>query len=63
MATSEVLPDESERYLLYGAAADLLERSSELAPTLVVLDDLHWADRPTIQLLRHVVTSCSSFAS
>ena len=59
VAASEVLPDESERYLLYGAAADLLERSSELAPTLVVLDDLHWADRPTIQLLRHIVTSCS----
>jgi DNA-binding SARP family transcriptional activator len=59
VAMSEVLPDDSERYLLYGAAADLLKRSSELAPTLVVLDDLHWADRPTIQLLRHVVTSCS----
>jgi DNA-binding SARP family transcriptional activator len=59
VAVSEVLPDESERYLLYGAATDLLERCSELAPTLVVLDDLHWADRPTIQLLRHVATSCS----
>jgi hypothetical protein len=59
VAVSEVLPDESERYLLYGAAADLLERSAELAPTLVVLDDLHWADRPTIQLLRHIVTTCN----
>lgn len=46
---------ESERYLLFGAVVDILARASALTPVVLVLDDLHWADRPTIQLLRHVV--------
>ena len=48
---------ESERYLLFGAVVDLLARVSALAPIVLVLDDLHWADRPTVQLLRHVVSA------
>ncbi len=58
---STVLPDESERYLLFGAVVDLVNNCSTIAPTLLVLDDLHWADRPTVQLLRHVVTSDSQW--
>ena len=56
VAVSGAVADESERYLLFGAVSDLLVRCSELAPTLLVLDDLHWADRPTLQLVRHVIT-------
>ena len=48
---------DSERYLLFGAVVDLLARVTTLAPVVLVLDDLHWADRPTIQLLCHVVTA------
>jgi predicted ATPase len=48
---------ESERYLLFGAVVDLLARISLVAPVVLVLDDLQWADRPTIQLLRHLVSS------
>ena len=48
---------ESERYLLFGAVVDVLARVSALAPIVLVLDDLHWADRPTIHLLRHVVAA------
>jgi hypothetical protein len=48
---------ESERYLLLGAAVDLLARASELMPLVIVLDDLHWTDLPTLQLLRHVAGS------
>jgi DNA-binding SARP family transcriptional activator len=50
---------ESERYLLFGAVVDLLTRTAALAPVVLVLDDLHWADRPTIQLLRHVVATAT----
>jgi class 3 adenylate cyclase len=47
-------PD-ADRYLLYGAVIDLLARASERNAVVLVLDDLHWADKPTLLLLRHVV--------
>ncbi|HEY0517426.1 MAG TPA: AAA family ATPase [Solirubrobacteraceae bacterium] len=51
---------ETERYLLYAAAAGLLEGAGKQEPLLLILDDLHWADVPTLSLLRHVVTAGSS---
>ncbi len=49
-------PD-SERFVLFGCITDLLARWAADAPLLIVLDDLHWADRSTLQLLRHVATA------
>jgi DNA-binding SARP family transcriptional activator len=46
-------PD-AERWLLYGAVVALLESASSDGPVVILLEDLHWADRPTLQLLRHV---------
>jgi class 3 adenylate cyclase len=51
---------ETERYLLYAAAAGLLEAAGEQKPLLLILDDLQWADGPTLSLLRHVVSSGAS---
>jgi class 3 adenylate cyclase/tetratricopeptide (TPR) repeat protein len=51
---------ETERYLLYAAAAGLLETAGEQKPLLLILDDLQWADGPTLSLLRHVVSSGAS---
>ena len=51
---------ETERYLLYAAVAGLLEGAGEREPLLLILDDLHWADQPTLSLLRHVVTAAAS---
>jgi class 3 adenylate cyclase/tetratricopeptide (TPR) repeat protein len=48
---------ESARYLLFGAVVDLLTRVSDIAPVVLLLDDLHWSDRQTVQLLRHVVSA------
>ena len=48
---------ETERYLLFGAVAALLEAASSETPAVLILDDLHWADKPTLSLLRHVMTS------
>jgi predicted ATPase len=53
---------ETERYLLYAAAAGLLETAGEEEPLLLILDDLQWADSPTLSLLRHVVTESASMA-
>ncbi len=44
----------SERYRLFEAFIGWLTEISATAPVLLVLDDLHWADRPTLLLLRHV---------
>jgi class 3 adenylate cyclase len=46
---------ETERYLLFSAVAGLLGRASAESPVVLLLDDLHWADRPTLALLKHTV--------
>jgi len=46
-------PD-TERYRLFEAVVGLLTELSRSAPVLLVLDDLQWADRPTLLLLRHL---------
>ena len=48
---------ESERYRLFEAVVGLFESISGRAPILLVLDDLQWADRPTLLLLRHLARS------
>jgi class 3 adenylate cyclase/tetratricopeptide (TPR) repeat protein len=48
---------ETERYLMYAAVAGLLGESGEREPLLLIIDDLHWADAPTLSLLRHVVAA------
>jgi DNA-binding SARP family transcriptional activator/tetratricopeptide (TPR) repeat protein len=45
---------ELRRYRLFEAASSLLEEVAARAPLALVLDDLHWADRGTLGLLRHV---------
>jgi class 3 adenylate cyclase len=47
-------PD-TERYALFDAVVALLELASTEAPVVLVLDDLHWAAKPTLLLLRHVL--------
>jgi DNA-binding SARP family transcriptional activator len=42
---------ESERQALYGAVMRMIGRFSARQPMLIVLDDLHWADRSTLRLL------------
>lgn len=49
-----------EQYLLFRAVTTLLSSLAADAPLVVVLDDLHWADRPTLQLLRHAVAALPS---
>jgi class 3 adenylate cyclase len=46
---------ETERYRLFDALAAWLSDVSVEAPVLLVLDDLHWAAKPTLLLLRHVL--------
>jgi DNA-binding SARP family transcriptional activator len=48
---------ETERYRLFDAVAAWLGAASGDQPLLLVLDDLHWAAKPTLLLLRHVSRS------
>lgn len=48
---------EAERHLLFEAVVDLLSAAARDAAVVLVLDDLHWADRATLLLLRHLVAS------
>ena len=48
---------ETERYRLFEAVVGLLAEISNIAPAMLVLDDLQWADRPTLLLLRHLARS------
>lgn len=47
-------PD-TERYALFDAVVALLAMASASAPVVLVLDDLHWAAKPTLLLLRHLL--------
>jgi DNA-binding SARP family transcriptional activator len=40
---------------MFHAVGAVLEAAAERWPLMLVLDDLHWADVPTLRLLRHVV--------
>jgi DNA-binding CsgD family transcriptional regulator/tetratricopeptide (TPR) repeat protein len=42
------------RYRLFGAVSSLLTAVSARHPLLLVLDDLQWGGRPTVQLLDHL---------
>ncbi len=47
-------PD-TERYLLWGAVLGLVREASERVPLVVILDDLQWADKQSVLLLRHLM--------
>ena len=49
-------PD-TERYQLFNAMVDCITDVAADDPVLLVLDDLHWATKPTLQMLRHLVRS------
>jgi len=59
----ELLPDipeppalekEEERFRLFDAVTQFLTAVSRTTPLVLILDDLHWADRGTVAMLSHV---------
>jgi DNA-binding CsgD family transcriptional regulator len=49
-------PD-TERHRLHLAVAETLAKVSRRRPILLVIEDAHWADRPTLALVRHLARS------
>jgi class 3 adenylate cyclase len=54
---SKATDSDTERFLLFAAIVDLLARVSEYQPLVLVLDDLQWADKGSLLLLRHLTAA------
>jgi DNA-binding CsgD family transcriptional regulator/tetratricopeptide (TPR) repeat protein len=53
--TAPVAADpDTERHRLHTAVADLLAAGGRQVPLVIVIEDGHWADTPTLLLLRHL---------
>jgi class 3 adenylate cyclase len=48
------LDKDEERFRLFDAVAQFFLSAARRAPLVLILDDLHWADRGTVALLNHV---------
>ncbi|HEY6761112.1 MAG TPA: AAA family ATPase, partial [Baekduia sp.] len=48
---------DTERYLLFSAVVGVLDAEQAQRPVILFLDDIQWADTPTLLLLRHLVAS------
>jgi len=48
---------ETERHRLFAAVVGVVERAAARTPLLLVIDDLHWADRSSLLLLRQLVSA------
>jgi class 3 adenylate cyclase len=51
---------ETEQYRLFEAVAAWLAALSAERPVLLVIDDLHWATKPTLQMLTHLAKSAET---
>jgi hypothetical protein len=56
---SKGIDPDSERVRLFSAVVSFLQSASSGSGLLLVLDDLHWADRASLQLLKHICASTS----
>ena len=57
LPTSSATDSDAERFLLFGAVVGLLASVTEHQPVVLVLDDLQWADKGSLLLLRHLAGS------
>jgi predicted ATPase len=51
---SQMESPEQTQFRMFDSVATFLKNASQKQPLVVVLDDLHWADLPSLQLLRFV---------
>ncbi len=54
LPTPAAMNPEGQRYRLFETVSALLAAMSRTHPVLLVVDDLHWADKPTLLLLKHI---------
>ena len=54
---SKATDSDTERFLLFAAVVGLLATAAQQQPVILVLDDLQWADKGSLLLLRHVASA------
>ncbi|MGQ0736577.1 MAG: ATP-binding protein [Acidobacteriota bacterium] len=54
------VPADQQRRLIFGAFLEYVQRATQKSPGVFLLDDLHWADEPTLQLLQHLAPHLAS---
>jgi DNA-binding SARP family transcriptional activator len=59
----QVVPADAEnrRYALFEAVSALFQYVAQLRPMVLVVEDLHWADKPTLLLLRHLLRNAEGW--
>jgi len=56
------LPPEQQRRFLFNAVRSWIQRAVKVTPSVMVLEDLHWADEPTLLLLQHMAQALPTMA-
>ena len=56
MLGGAVLPDSGAQFRLFEQAVALIARASIERPLVVVIDDMQWADRASLQMYKHVAS-------
>jgi class 3 adenylate cyclase/tetratricopeptide (TPR) repeat protein len=59
-ALLEKIPAEARRRRFFALAADLFTRLAADRPTVLVVEDMHWADTASVDLLEHLLASAPS---
>ncbi|MGH8972134.1 MAG: BTAD domain-containing putative transcriptional regulator [Acidimicrobiia bacterium] len=50
------LPPDQERRYLFNSIVDFLARTARARPTVLVFEDLHWADEATLLMIEHLAS-------
>ncbi len=48
------LPPEQQRRYFFNAVGAFMQRAAQRFPLMMVMDDVHWADEPTLLLIEHM---------
>jgi class 3 adenylate cyclase/tetratricopeptide (TPR) repeat protein len=53
-------PAQEQRRYLFMSVRDVLARLAAIRPLMILVDDVHWADSPTLTFLEHLASELSS---